>query len=207
MEREQIIVVALIVIVVALLVGVVAMMMPNMGKQDTILKFKSNSTLTQGDSIKVKLTDSNGTAIANQTVNVTITNKDGSDDYHTVVTNKKGVGTLKLDKNPGKYNITVSYGGNDKYNGCNVTKKIKIEEKVVETEVSSSQSSSNSQSSSDSQSASGNQYDINNLPPSNDPYQETNRYQLDENHVAQEYSDHYRSIVDLRTGERHGGWV
>ena len=48
--------------------------MPNMGKQDTKLKFKSNSTLTEGDSLKVKLTDGNGSAIANQTVNVIITN-------------------------------------------------------------------------------------------------------------------------------------
>ncbi|WP_405287194.1 hypothetical protein [Methanobrevibacter sp.] len=49
-------------------------MMLNMGKQDTKLKFKSNSTLTEGDSLKVKLTDGNGPAIANQTVNVIITN-------------------------------------------------------------------------------------------------------------------------------------
>lgn len=40
------------------------MIMPNIGKQDTILKFRSNSTLTKGDSIKVKLTDSNDAAIA-----------------------------------------------------------------------------------------------------------------------------------------------
>lgn len=113
----------------------------------------------------------------------------------------KGVGTLKLYKDVGKKDVTITYGGNEKYNGCNVTKKITIEEKVVETEVTSVQYSS------DSQSFSGTQYDINNLPSSNGPYQETNRYQLDENHVAQEYSDHYRSIVDLRTGERHGGWV
>ena len=109
--------------------------------------------------------------------------------------------TLKLYKDVGKKDVTITYGGNEKYNGCNVTKKITIEEKVVETEVTSVQYSS------DSQSFSGTQYDINNLPSSNGPYQETNRDQLDENHVAQEYSDHYRSIVDLRTGERHGGWV
>lgn len=40
------------------------MIMPNIGKQDTILKFRSKSTLTKGDSIKVKLTDSNDAAIA-----------------------------------------------------------------------------------------------------------------------------------------------
>ena len=200
MDKNKIIILALIIIIAALLIALAAIM-PNMSKQDTNLKFKSNSTLTEGDSLKIKLTDANGTAIANQTVNITITGKDGSSDYHSVVTNENGAGKLKMDKSPGKYNVTISYGGNDKYNGCNATKNIIIEEKVVETEVTSSQSSYSSQSSS------GNQYDINNLPPSNDPNQETNRYQIDENHVAQEYSDNYRSIVDLRTGERHGGWV
>lgn len=201
MDKNKMIILALIIVIAALLVGMAAMMMPNMGKQDTKLKFKSNSTLTKGDSLKIKLTDANGTAIANQTVNVTIKDKDGVSDYHSVETNKNGVGTLKMDKDVGKYNVTIIYGGNNKYNGCNVTKNITIEEKIAEVKVASSQSSSTSQSSSSTQ------YDINNLPPSNDPNQETNRYQIDENHVAQEYSDNYRSIVDLRTGERHGGWV
>ena len=93
-----------------------------------------------------------------------------------------------------KYNVTVSYGGNENYNGNNTTQKLTIKEKVAEAQPTSSQSSS------------GNRYDINNLPPSNDLNPETRRYQIDENHVAQEYSDHYRSIVDLRTGERHGGF-
>ena len=143
MEKNKMIILALIVVIAALLVGMAAIMMPNMGKQDTKLKFKSNSTLTEGDSLKVKLTDANGTAIANQTVNIIITNKNKSTD-HSVVTNEKGVGTLKLDKNSGKYNVTVSYGGNDKYKGCNVTKKITIEEKVAEAQVTSSSSGGSS---------------------------------------------------------------
>lgn len=193
MERNQIIIIALIVVIAALLVGIAAMMMPNMGKQDTNLTFKSKSTLTEGDSLKIKLTDNNGTAIANQTVNITITGKSGSSDYYSVVTNAKGVGTLKLDKSDGKYNVTINYGGNDKYGPSNATKKIKIEKKVAQAETSSSGSSSLP-------------YSLNNLPPSNDPYPETKRYQIDEYHVRQEYSDDYHSIVDLRTGERHGSF-
>ena len=147
MDKNKMIILALIVVIAALLVGMAAMMMPNMGKQDTKLKFKSNSTMNEGDSLKIKLTDANGTAIANQTVNITITNKNGASDNHSVVTNAKGVGTLKLDKGAGKYNITVSYGGNDKYNGCNATKKITIEEKVVEATVSQSNNNNNQESS------------------------------------------------------------
>ena len=196
MEKNQIIIIALIVVIVALLVGMAAMMMPNIGKQDAKLTIKSNSTLTEGDSLKIKLTDDNGTAIANQIVNITITDKDGSSDYHSVVTNEKGTGKLKMDKSAGKYNVVVSYGGNDKYSGCNATKKITVEEKVAEAEVDYS---------SQSQTSSGNSYSVNNLPPSNDPYPETSREQIDENTVMQKYEDGYISYVDLRTGERSSG--
>ena len=110
-NKNNIMIVALIVIIAVLLVGIVAMM-PNMNKQDTKLKFKSNSTLTEGDSLKIKLTDVNGTAIANQTVNITITDKDNSSDYHSVVTNANGVGKLKLDKSAGEYTVFINYGGN-----------------------------------------------------------------------------------------------
>ena len=128
-------------------------------------------------------------------MNVTVTDKNNASDYHSVVTNEKGVGTLKLDKDAGKYTVTVIYGGNDKYNGCNATKKITIEEEVVEAEVTSSQS----------QASSGNPYSVNNLPPSNDPYPETSREQIDENTVMQKYEDGYISYVDLRTGKRTSG--
>ena len=140
MDKNKIIIIALIVIIAVLLVGIAAMMMPNMAKQDTKLKFKSNSTLTEGESLKVKLTDANGTALANQTVNITITGKNGSSDYHSVVTNKKGIGTLKLDKNPGKYTVNVTYGGNENYTGNTTTQKltVKEEEKVVASQTSSS---------------------------------------------------------------------
>jgi len=113
------------------LVGVVAMM-PNTKKQDTKLTFESNATLTEGNSLKIKLTDVNGTAIANQTVNVTVTDENSTSGYYSVVTDGNGTGKLKLDNDPGKYNITISYGGNDNYTGCNVTQKITIKEEIKE---------------------------------------------------------------------------
>ena len=54
MDKNKIIILALIVVIAAILVGMAFTMMPNMAKQDTKLKFKSNSTLTKGDSLKIK---------------------------------------------------------------------------------------------------------------------------------------------------------
>ena len=141
MDKNKIIIIALIAIIAALLVGMVAMM-PNTNKEDTKLTFKSNDTLTEGDSLKIMLTDVNGTTISNQTVNVTITDKDKSNSYYSVLTNENGIGTLKLDKSAGEYEVTISYGGNDGFNGCNATKKVTIKEEVVEAEPTSSSSQS-----------------------------------------------------------------
>ncbi len=131
MDKNKIIIIALIAIIAALLVGWVAMM-PNTNKEDAKLTFKNNATLTKGDPLKIKLTDVNGTAIENQTVNVTITDKNNTSDYHSAVTNTEGIGSLNLNKSAGEYEVTISYSGNDKYNSCNATKKITIEEEVVE---------------------------------------------------------------------------
>ena len=130
-------------------------------KIDTKLTIKSNSTLYEGDSIKVKLTDLNGTAIVNQTINITITDGDNACSYYSVVTNEKGVGKLKLDKDVGNYTVNCTYTGNDIYAGNNTTKKITIEEEVVEAEpVSYSSSDSSYSSSSSSSSSSRYEYDM-----------------------------------------------
>lgn len=142
MDKNKIIILALIVIIAALLVGIVSIMPGTTAKQDTNLTFKSKSKLTEGDSLKIMLTDVNGTPLSNQTVNVTITDKDESNSYYSVVTNEKGIGTLKPDKSAGKYNVLINYGGNENYAGSNATKKITVEKEVVEAKVTSTGSSS-----------------------------------------------------------------
>ncbi|WP_407424067.1 Ig-like domain-containing protein [Methanobrevibacter sp.] len=135
MDKNKIIIMALIAIILAILVGIFASM-PNVNKQDTNLTFMSNSTITKGDSVEIKLADGNGNPLVNQTVNVTVTDENRASDYHSVVTDENGIGVLKLDKSAGEYNVTVSYGGNDNYNGCNTTQQMTIEEKAVEAQAS-----------------------------------------------------------------------
>ena len=141
MDKNKIIILALIAIIAALLVGLAAMM-PNLNKHDTKLAFEGNSTIANGDSIKIKLTDDNGTQLANKEVNIAITDENSTSDYHSVVTDKNGVGTLKIDKSAGEYTLTANYGGDENYTGCNATKKITVEEKVVESQTASSSASS-----------------------------------------------------------------
>ena len=141
-NKNKIIIIALIVVIVALLIAIAATTMPNVNKKDTNVTYKGKSKITEGDTINLKLTDVNGTPLANQTVNVTVTDKDKSNSYYSVVTNANGIGKLKSDKSAGNYTVFISYGGNDEYNACNFTKKITIEKEVVEAQLASSSDSS-----------------------------------------------------------------
>ena len=154
MDRQKIIILALIEMVVILLVAVFSMM-PGFTKQNTEITFKNNSTLTKGDSLNITLTDANGTALADQTVNITIADGNNAENYHSAVTDENGTASLKLDNGAGNYTVTVSYEGDEKYNGCNATEEITIEEEVVETQTSSSSDASSDSSSTSSNYDSG----------------------------------------------------
>lgn len=99
---KNIIIIALVVAVIAILAGIFAVM-PNMNKQDANLTFMSNSAINEGDSIEIKLNDSDGNLLVNQTVNVTVTDSNKTSSYYSVVTNETGFGVLKLDKSAGNY--------------------------------------------------------------------------------------------------------
>ena len=141
--KHKIIILALIIIIAALLAGIL-ISMPGLNKQDSSLTFESKTTLTEGDYLQIKLTDAHATALANQTVNVTITDKDNANSYYSVVTDDDGIGKLKLDKDAGNYVVILSYGGNGDYNGCNAREQITIEEDIAEAEVTSSSTDSDS---------------------------------------------------------------
>ena len=141
--KHKIIILALIIIIAALLAGRL-ISMPGLNKQDSSLTFESKTTLTEGDYLQIKLTDGHATALANQTINVTITDKDNANSYYSVVTDDNGIGKLKLDKDAGNYVATLSYGGNGNYNGCNAREQITIEEDIAEAEVTSSSTDSDS---------------------------------------------------------------
>jgi hypothetical protein len=194
MEYNKIIIALLIVIVALLVVGI--MIFGPFSKESANLSVTTNNILYDGDNFGISLIGNDGKPIANAKVDIKIIDDKGVENNQAVTTDEKGEGLLQLKGlTPGNYLFNVTYNGDDNYNGNSTSQNIEFKEtKTVET---SSQSSSG---------GSGLPYDINNLPPSNDPNPETKRFYIDQYHVRQEYSDHYYSIVDLRTGERHGAF-
>lgn len=201
MENKNIIIILVVIIVILAAAMGIMFLNPMHAKEPTKIKITSDNEQNEGGNLSVKLTDLNNTPISKQAINVTITNSKGKVITDEIIkTDSKGKAKLDFDLKKGKYNVTVSYGGNENYTGNNTTQKLTIKEEVIEA-----QNDYSSQSQSESQSSSGNPYDVNNLPPSNDPYRETSREQIDENYIMQKYEDGYISYVDLRTGERRSG--
>lgn len=84
------------------------------GKADTQINFLGNKTLQNGEQIQFELKDAQGNVLAGQPVNITF-----DDEKYLVTTDENGKGYLTInDENAGSYEVTVDYGGNDKYNRC-----------------------------------------------------------------------------------------
>ena len=194
MEDRNIIMILLVIIVILAAAVGVMFLNHSVAKEPTKIKITSDKEQYEDGTLSIKLTDFNGTAISKEIVNITITDSKGKAVVDDVVkTNSKGKAKLDLDLKKGKYNVSVTYDGNENFTGNGTTQKLTVKEKPAETQSISSSSKSSSST----------PYDINNLPPSNDPYPETNRYFVDEYHVKQEYADGYMRTVDIRTGEIH----
>ena len=141
MENKNIIIILVaIVIVLAAVLGAMFLQSAN-AKEPTKVKITSDKTQYEGGKLSIQLTDQNKTAISKEKINITITNKKGKVVLNeTVKTNSKGKANLDLDLGKGKYNVTVTFGGNENYTGSNATQKLTVKEEVKET-VSDSASS------------------------------------------------------------------
>lgn len=155
MDKNKLIILGLIIVIIALLIVIGAMMlMP--AKEASKLTVTGENTIYKEDSVEIRLTDLNGNAISDETVNITITDNDKTSEYYSVVTDEKGIAKLKVDNDEGEYAIYYAFGGNENFTGSNATQNLKIKEEVVhETSSSNSYSSSSSASSSDSSDYSG----------------------------------------------------
>ena len=92
MEDNKIIIILLCVIIAILVVGVVVF--SQVTKEDSNLSI-ADKKLNVGDSLVVKLTDSHGETIANQTVNVKLTDEDGTVIDEEITTNAEGSAKFK----------------------------------------------------------------------------------------------------------------
>ena len=151
MENRNIIIILVVVIVVlAAVIGFMLLNPSHNAKEQTKIKITSDKEQYKGGTLKLQLTDLNKTPLSKEIVNVTVTDKKGKVVVDNVVkTDSKGKANLDLKLKKGNYKVNVTYGGNENYTGCNITQKLKIKEKVVKAQETSSSSNGGSSEPSD----------------------------------------------------------
>ena len=137
MDNNRIIIMLLCIIIAILVVGIV-MFSPMMAKEVSNLEI-CDKKLNVGDSLVVKLTDSDGNPISNETVNIKLTDKDGITIDEDVKTNSKGKAKFKMEEK-GKYSAECSFDGNGKYESSSVAGNVSVK-KATTSVVSKEQTS------------------------------------------------------------------
>ena len=142
MRKNTIMFGVLIAVIITLFIGA-SVAFPFFEKQSSKIVITSNDTLNKGDNITVNLTDNSGKVISNATINITIV---GGEDNQTasVVTNKSGIATLKIDKGAGSYVVNCTFAGDDDNGGNTTSQKLTIKEKMEDNHMSDSSNSDDS---------------------------------------------------------------
>ena len=135
MDKNKIIIIALVVIIIILTISIFSIMLHD-NKQDSKIIIKANSTIYQGDTIDIVLTDSNNNPLSNKTVIVNITGENNFN-YYMIKTDSRGIGKLKINNTEGNYTINCTFNGDDDYNGNTSFKNIIVEIKQAVTSLNS----------------------------------------------------------------------
>ncbi|MBR4447780.1 Ig-like domain-containing protein [Methanobrevibacter sp.] len=141
------IILAILAIIIIAILGLMVFSQTSDSKLNTQINFLSDTDLQNGDQVEIELTDEQGNALPNEPVNFTIV-ENGVAQTYSVYTNNEGKAFLILnDENPGDYEITASFGGNDNLNPCTAKQTITIGEDTNTDAVSSSNVNSTTSSS------------------------------------------------------------
>ena len=120
-------------IILLLLIGIFVMFGMNGEEQTSILTMTSSSSLTEGDSLVLKLNDENGSAIAGQRIEINLTHaSNGITENFTLKTNEKGECKLE-DLIADNFTVLAKYYGNKEYKPATLSGQIHVKKKVSNT--------------------------------------------------------------------------
>lgn len=133
MERDNLLIVCVSLIVIVLIVCGSLVYLNSV--KDTKLYLKDNS-IYKDEKLTFILIDDEKNPLANKTLTVIVTNSKNKSKSFNLTTNEKGVAKLSM-KYEGKFKINATFEGEIFLKSSTIVKKVKVEEKVVETQSSS----------------------------------------------------------------------
>ena len=185
MNTRDIIIIC-ITIIVLLSIGMFVMM--NGGAQEkSVLTMTNSPSLYEGDSLILKLTDENSTAISNQKVEINLTHSsNGVTENFTLKTNSNGECKLE-DLIADNFTLSAKYYGNKEYKAASLSGNIIVKKKASASASTNTNTNSNYKT--------DNKVDdvINGWDPSE---HEVSREDLGDGTVRITYDDGYFRIVD-----------
>ncbi|WP_299522896.1 type IV pilin [uncultured Methanobrevibacter sp.] len=123
----------LVCVVVVILAGVVSAFVFLNSQEESSLTITSNATLYDVDNCTVKLSDEKGIGIANKTINITLTNENGSKTNLKYVTNETGLISFNI-SDVGNYSVVCIFDGDGEYKSANITQNVSVISKIVQVE-------------------------------------------------------------------------
>ena len=187
MNTRDIIIIC-ITIIVLLSIGMFVMMNGN-ASEKSILTMTNSPSLYEGDSLILKLTDENSTAISNQKVEINLTHSsNGVTENFTLKTNSNGECKLE-DLIADNFTLSAKYYGNKEYKGATLSGTIYVKKKASASASASTNTNTNSNYKTD------NKVDdvVNGWDPSE---HEVSREDLGDGTTRITYDDGYFRIVD-----------
>lgn len=133
-------IIILVCVVILILVGVASASIFTNTQEESSLKITSNGTLYDGENCTVKLTNNENIGIANKTINVTLTNENGSATNFEYVTDNDGLISFNIN-DTGNYSVKCVFDGDDNYKSSNVSQNVSVATKVEQVEDTSVQKS------------------------------------------------------------------
>ncbi len=144
-QMNKNIIIAILIIIIIAVVGAFVFSQQHQaqdGKVNTQINFLSQTTLKNGDQVQFELKDAKGAVIVGQTVTISYDDGSGNIQNFAINTDQNGKGYLTISgENPGKYNVTVNFAENNKYNACTAKQSITIEEGTSNAEETVSENS------------------------------------------------------------------
>ncbi|MBQ6098763.1 MAG: Ig-like domain repeat protein [Methanobrevibacter sp.] len=138
MEKNNIIIIGLLLVIILLIIGLGTIMLTDFNKQDCKLEITSPESLENGQNLTLKFTDSKNASIENGKISVKIFNENNTYEYN-VTTGNTGTAALTLNNlESGKYNVTCTFDGNSKFKSAKCSGKLTYTDEVTASSSGSS---------------------------------------------------------------------